>query len=562
MKPTLLTFLILMLASLSTAQAATFTVTRMDDPAPDACTATDCSLREAVLAAELTAAADSVVLGTGTYVLTRVTPEGGTSTGTDGALRVATPLTITGAGATRTRIRWDASTPHQHTVLEFRRIVGPTVQMTISSVTVSHGRGTSGGCIHAVSQSDVANRLVLDRTTLESCEAFYGGALALNNTDLSLSGARVRDNMASQHGGGIYIWGDTDIDSQKSVISGNSAGWSGGAVALDGEPMFQFYTNVIWVDDGSSVVRNNHAGRIGGAISLWNASTLDLSTIESAPAGQLMTLSNNTSAGTGGAIYLGNFGVQAGGINRLRRLRINDNEAVGDGGAVRAEGALHIADVEIARNRTTTGVGGGIALYGANPYSRVVARVSLRDNLALGGGGGAIAAGCQSVDVVNSAIFGNQAGAGRGQAIETVGATTLRHVTVNGNVSSSAASPALRKLHDSLCGNTQIRYANSLIVDGCSSTVASQMLSDGGNQFGPAAAACPTLSHYDRRQSLASVFRLSIGTFGGDFEVLGWATDLITRPQRNFGRQTFCAPDDIRGVLRVDGKCDAGAFEQ
>ncbi len=561
MKPTLLTFSMLILASLSTAQAATFTVTRMDDPAPDACTATDCSLREAVLAAELTAAADSVVLGTGTYVLTRVAPEGSEFTGTAGPLWVVTPLTITGAGATRTRIRWDAITPHGHSVIRFGNAVGST-QMTISAVTLSHGRGTSGGCIYASSPRGAANLLVLDRTTLELCETFYGGGVSLWFTNLSLRGARIRDNVASHHGGGIWIWGDADIDSQKSVISGNSAGSFGGAVALDGEPMYQFYTNVIWADDGSSVVRDNHAGQIGGAISLWNASTLDLSTIDSAPAGQLMTISNNTSAGTGGAIYLGNFGVQAGGINRLRRLRINDNEAVGDGGAVHAEGALHIADVEMARNRTTTGVGGGIALYGANLFDRVVERVSLRDNVAVNGGGGAIAAGCQAFEVSNSAIFGNQAGAGRGQAIETVGAATLRHVTVSDNVSSSVGSPALRKLHDSLCGNTQMRYANSLIVDACRSTVASQMLSDGGNQFGPAAAACPTLSQYDRRQSVASVFRLSIDTFGGDFEVLGWPNDLVTRPQRNFGRQAFCTPDDIRGALRVDGRCDAGAFEQ
>ncbi len=559
MKPTLLTISILMLASLSTAQAATLTVTRADDPSPGACTTADCSLREAVLAAELTAETDSVVLGTNTYVLTRVAPEGGGLDGRDGPLRVKTPLTIAGAGASRTRIRWDATTPHEHPVLTFGLGVGST-QMTISAVTVSHGRGSSGGCIWASSPRDAANRLVLENTTVELCEAFYGGALVLYDTDLSLRGARIRDNVAAHHGGAFKIQGDADIDSQKSVISGNSAGWLGGAVVLDGDAMWQVFTNVVWVDDGSSVVRDNHAGYTGGAIALGNASTLDLSTIDTAPVGQLMTISNNTSAGTGGGIVLQSVGVPAG-INRLRRLRINDNEAAGDGGAVRAAGALQIADVEIARNRSATGAGGGIALFGADPFSRVIERVSLRDNRAITGGG-AIAAGCHGLEVSNSAIFGNQAGSDRGQAIETAGTTTLRHVTVSGNVGSSSGSPALRKLHDSLCGNTVMHYANSLIVDACRSTVASQMLSDGGNQFGPTASACPALSHYDRRQSQASVFRLSIGTFGGDFDVLGWLSDLATRPQRNFGLLTFCTPDDIRGMPRIDGRCDAGAFEQ
>lgn len=47
----------------------TYTVTRTDDPAPNGCQADDCSLREAVLAANVSAGFDSVVLAAGTYVL-------------------------------------------------------------------------------------------------------------------------------------------------------------------------------------------------------------------------------------------------------------------------------------------------------------------------------------------------------------------------------------------------------------------------------------------------------------------------------------------------------------
>ncbi|HNR92616.1 MAG TPA: right-handed parallel beta-helix repeat-containing protein [Dokdonella sp.] len=53
------------------AQAATFNVTRIDDPEPDACVPADCSLREAVLAANAAAGADTVVLPAGVYTLTR-----------------------------------------------------------------------------------------------------------------------------------------------------------------------------------------------------------------------------------------------------------------------------------------------------------------------------------------------------------------------------------------------------------------------------------------------------------------------------------------------------------
>ena len=52
---------LLMLAP-SVAKAATFTVTTTTDPVPGGCSPGDCSLREAVLAANLTAAPDKIKL--------------------------------------------------------------------------------------------------------------------------------------------------------------------------------------------------------------------------------------------------------------------------------------------------------------------------------------------------------------------------------------------------------------------------------------------------------------------------------------------------------------------
>ena len=49
---------------------ATFDVTRMDDPAPNGCAVGDCSLREAILAANAAGGADIINLPTGTYLLT------------------------------------------------------------------------------------------------------------------------------------------------------------------------------------------------------------------------------------------------------------------------------------------------------------------------------------------------------------------------------------------------------------------------------------------------------------------------------------------------------------
>ena len=51
----------------ATAMAATFTVTRTDDPAPNGCNVGDCSLREAVLAANSLSGIDNVQLAAATY---------------------------------------------------------------------------------------------------------------------------------------------------------------------------------------------------------------------------------------------------------------------------------------------------------------------------------------------------------------------------------------------------------------------------------------------------------------------------------------------------------------
>ena len=97
---------LLALAAAAPAQAADFSVTRFDDPAPTGCAPGDCSLREAVVDANATTTADSIALSAGTYELTRT----GTESPSFNDLDVAQPLTITGAGAAATTIDANGST--------------------------------------------------------------------------------------------------------------------------------------------------------------------------------------------------------------------------------------------------------------------------------------------------------------------------------------------------------------------------------------------------------------------------------------------------------------------
>ncbi len=73
-------------------RADTFQVTRADDPAPNGCLAADCSLREALEAAQATPAADTIRLGSGQYFVTR------------GHLDAFGTIVLEGAGSEQTAI--------------------------------------------------------------------------------------------------------------------------------------------------------------------------------------------------------------------------------------------------------------------------------------------------------------------------------------------------------------------------------------------------------------------------------------------------------------------------
>jgi hypothetical protein len=90
----------------SAASAATFNVTRADDPAPNGCLAADCSLREAIEATVATPEADAIVLGAGQFQVTR------------GELAIGRAMTIAGAGSAATRITSSGDYPILH-VLPF-----------------------------------------------------------------------------------------------------------------------------------------------------------------------------------------------------------------------------------------------------------------------------------------------------------------------------------------------------------------------------------------------------------------------------------------------------------
>ena len=167
------------------ARAADLVVTRYDDPAPDGCAPDDCSLREAVVAANAAGAGDRVFLSAGTYLLS--IPGTDENDGLTGDLNVRQDLEILGAGAPVTTIDGGLL----DNVIE---ILGSGTDVTIRGVTI---RGADGV---GLAKGGSGNLLV------EDCEIRDNGNSSGDHGVLVLLGASAllrRTTVAGNAGAGV-----------------------------------------------------------------------------------------------------------------------------------------------------------------------------------------------------------------------------------------------------------------------------------------------------------------------------------------------------------------------
>jgi len=231
--------------------AATFMVTRADDPAPNGCLAGDCSLREALDAAVATPGADTIVLGAGQYTVTI------------GALDVVGDVAIVGSGVAATRIVGNGAFDLLHvTPLGELTVDGATLSSQDAAVDVNSGTAilrdvripAGGGFVTAVSDNGAANLrvehseigdplgcecgagsvrasdstlnavlvfngsagLVLDRVNVVGPSSAYGVAFT------SVGTATIRDSTIRGHAAPLVVGGDgDDISVSRTRFIGN-----------------------------------------------------------------------------------------------------------------------------------------------------------------------------------------------------------------------------------------------------------------------------------------------------------------------------------------------------
>ena len=189
-----------LLALAAPAGAAMFTVTKTADTLDGACNA-DCSLREAVTAANASPGADSIHLGPGIYALTR--PGAYATVAATGDLDVGGSRGIQGAGADRVVIDGGGADRIldvlQDASLELR---GVTVRNGLAGAPNWTGEQYGGG-IRSTGFLDIADCVIADS------RADSGGGISA--FDLTLRSSTLTGN-TGVYGGGLFVIGHVEME--------------------------------------------------------------------------------------------------------------------------------------------------------------------------------------------------------------------------------------------------------------------------------------------------------------------------------------------------------------
>jgi CSLREA domain-containing protein len=251
------------LMGVAPASAATFTVTKTADTADGSCNA-DCSLREAVIAANAAAGPDQIVLPPGRYVLS--IPGTDENASADGDLDISGDTTVAGAGAPTTIIDGNGTVTNSR-VLHI--LSGTTV--TITGVTITGGNElgnmypNSGGGIFI---DDATQFNLFDSVVTGNRTEYWSGGLDIEGPSL-IQNVTVSNNVAGEAAGGAEVE-TTGVTFTNVTFSGNTANEHGGAVALHDPGTI--FNNVTMI--GNLADADNSGGEDGGGLYVDDDATI------------------------------------------------------------------------------------------------------------------------------------------------------------------------------------------------------------------------------------------------------------------------------------------------
>jgi len=223
----LLVFLLALILLPGAASAATYAVTRTDDPPPDGCLPTDCSLREALEASNASTEVDDVVTvpaGIAPYLVEFESKP----------LLITNRVEVAGAGADRVVIEgtYDGFV-----------LVNEAAGTVLSGVTISHG---AGGI-----ESTAA--LTLQRVSVERNHGLGG---IWSEGSLTIDSSFIGFNSSTREGGGVA--GRNRVEVVDSTIAWNTSSSVGGISS------FAPFGSTSLVIASSAVVFNRSTSNRGG----------------------------------------------------------------------------------------------------------------------------------------------------------------------------------------------------------------------------------------------------------------------------------------------------------
>jgi CSLREA domain-containing protein len=344
------------------AAPTTYTVTKTADTADGTCSVADCSLREAVIAANANSGTDTINLPGGTIIF-QIAGAGENAAAT-GDLDLTDDVTING----------------NNTIVnggDLDRVfhILPGAEVTISDITIFDGINTSG----------------------------YpgGGGIGLEGS-LTISHSVISSNQETGSGGGIGMGTDAHLNMDDVVVSDNTA--------IDGGGLFHGSGSLAEAAISNSTFIDNVSENDGGGLAFLGAGILTLTDTD--------FVMNTANGGTGGTAN-GGGAIKVGGAtdSTIDGGSINGNKAPnGVGAGLFADAAVTVFNTAIVNNDVGGIGGGGVFVSGDTNLNGVL----VDGNSAPNGNGGGIAHTASDLTIDDSTIRDNDTGGNGGASTRSL----------------------------------------------------------------------------------------------------------------------------------------------
>jgi CSLREA domain-containing protein len=424
------------------APTTTFMVTKTADTSDGACNA-DCSLREAVIAANAAGGADMITFAAGLNGLAiQLTRTGDDNTASNGDLDINDDLTITGNGAANTIIQGSSNASFtsnmgdkaiginqdgSHTTLNVT-LSGLTVRFTRNDIAVNGNFTQTGGAMDIFLTGGGA--MPGPTTTVTNCtfdsnanSHSYGGGINIDSGagaagtgiyrgTVQMTGCTISNNKTLSTslgdnppaGGGLNLFADRhNVTFTNCTITGNQTSLD---VRANGGGINMRHSNGGTITLNNTAVNNNTAGSDGGGIITVFVQTVSMtggSITGNTAQGSSVNSMVSESADGGGFFSASNVGVST----ALSGVTISNNTATagssGRGGGVEdiSNSPLNLTNCTITGNSADSGGGVATTAIGTN-QTTTLNGCSISGNTATTGNGVYVSAGIAAFSNTNT----------------------------------------------------------------------------------------------------------------------------------------------------------------